>query len=175
MGQFSKSKTKMITVSIIFLFLVSGLLLDNYSVEGSEDLPAQCSNYLILDDASRNIQNEYPPFYADNSDFASSTSPDWYDEDWYRLMGDAGTYIPESNPGEFHCGTGGPGYLTTSHPTEVGETKAGQVCFDASEFWNDDCYNPRQIQITNCQDFFVYKLKPIECCYPMRYCGTFNL
>ena len=81
-------------MNIIFLSFLSGVLL-----EGSEDLPPQCSNYLILSDASRNVNNENPPYYADNSDFASSTSPGWFDEDWYRFMLDAGTYIPETNPG----------------------------------------------------------------------------
>ena len=64
--------------------------------------------------------------------------------------------------------------LTTSHPTTLGETIPGHVCFDETDALQNNCVVPTDIQITKCKDFFVYYLKQTELHWETRYCGTFN-
>ena len=157
----------MILQNIILFFI--GILIAE--CEG-DDTPTQCSDYMLLDDATRHHQHPIQN-YGDNLLY-SFPSPDWKGVGWYRLTGGAGNFIPESSPGYGHCGTSLPGYLITSHPTEVGVTVDGTVCFDATAWIDDACYYPREIQITRCQDFYVYYLRRVDE-FSMRYCGTFNL
>jgi len=148
----------------------------------SPPLPEQCTNYKVLDDATRNVQSGYKKHGDNLANHGSilhprwaTCSPDWKGESWYRFMGGAGTCIPESSPGQNICGTGAPGYLTTSHPTTLGETIPGHVCFDETDALQNNCVVPTDIQITKCKDFFVYYLKQTELHWETRYCGTFNL
>merc|ERR1719228_2425122 len=101
----------------------------------SVGLPAQCSEYSVLDDASRNLQsgsgNEF--FCDDNDDNGyhdADTSPDWKDGDkWYRFMGEAGDMMLGHTLETLHCGTQYPGWLRDPHPEAEGETKEATVCF----------------------------------------------
>ena len=80
--------------------------------------------------------------------------------------------MPNISPGPRHCGGHASGYLTLPliHPTEVGKTVSGMVCFDRA---GDSCHLSRSIQITKCSDYYVYYLKDVGRGYHDRYCGTF--
>ena len=94
------------------------------------------------------------------------TSLDWQGEAWYRVMGDAGTRIPEYpftsvqsiGCGQVYCNTCCPGYLPSgSHPQTPGE-----LVYNVTVCYN--CLGPicnyvhNYVKIVNCGDFFVYYL-----------------
>jgi hypothetical protein len=81
----------------------------------------------------------------------------------------AGTRIPESPPGIFHCGTGATGWLSGDHPTSPGASNDAKFCFDDGV--NGDCYESTQGKVTNCGSYFVYYLENTPQCY-RRYCAT---
>ena len=91
-------------------------------------------------------------------------SVDWQGEAWYRVMGDAGTRIPEYpftsvQSGYGHCGTWCPGYLPSgSHPQTPGELVNNvTVCFNCDgDICNYKILNA--VKIRHCGDYFVYYL-----------------
>ncbi|XP_022795937.1 neurogenic locus notch homolog protein 1-like isoform X3 [Stylophora pistillata] len=87
---------------------------------------------------------------------------------WYRITGAAGTMMPTSCVPKHYCGTHAPGWLSTAHPSVVGQVVNGKVCFH----WGSRCCNwHANIQIKKCNGFFVYKLARTPVCY-LRYCGN---
>jgi len=145
----------------------------------TNDLPSECTNYEVLDHASRSITNGNGTSasvegtrYCDHEGANNNESPDWKGAGWYRITGKAGSHIPESNPGQYHCGTVFTGWLNGKHPTSRGETvKDVVICFGA---YKRDCFKtatPDTVNITHCGGYFVYELKKIERC-PFRYCAT---
>ena len=92
----------------------------------------------------------------------------WQGSGYYRFVEPAGTMMPESSPGERHCGTGRSGWLNGQHPTELGQEKALEVCFD---FVNNICDQRRNITVTKCDGFYVYYLVDVPSCNN-RYCGS---
>ena len=108
----------------------------------------------------------------------SYPSFDWKGEGWYRVMGGAGTRIPE-NPftsvqsiGWGHCKTWCPGYLPSgSHPQTPGQLVYNvTVCYNCL---NHLC-NPRSdhtVKIRHCGDYFVYYLTDATSVFQIfRYC-----
>ena len=94
-----------------------------------------------------------------------ATSVDWQGDAWYRVMGDAGTRIPEHPftsvqlSGFGHCGTWCPGYLPSgSHPQTPGELVNNvTVCFNCDgDICNYKYFNA--VKIRHCGDYFVYYL-----------------
>ena len=112
-------------------------------------------------------------YYCDNkkiSDKYSGTlnSPEWVGPAWYRFSMPAGTRIPESSPGNYHCGTGATGWLSGVHPTTPGASVNAKYCFT----WDgNDCYESNQGKVTNCGSYFVYYLENTPECAD-RYCAT---
>ena len=114
----------------------------------------------------------------------SGVSVDWQGEAWYRVMGDAGTRIPEdpftstqSGYGKY-CKTFCPGYLPSgSHPQTPGElihnvtvrhNCAGSISNISGRHRHD---GGDIIKIRNCGDYFVYFLSPHSPRgYVSRYC-----
>ena len=47
----------------------------------------------------------------------------------------AGTRMPEKSPGYPYCGGGYPGWVYGTHPTEAGESKRVQFCFDGRKLY----------------------------------------
>ena len=87
---------------------------------------------------------------------------------WYRFIGNAGIQMPTSCVPVHYCGTHAPGWLSTPHPTRVGQIVNGTVCFH----WSNKCCNwHANIQIKRCNGFFVYKLVKTPVCW-LRYCGN---
>jgi len=76
--------------------------------------------------------------------------------------------MPTSCVPKHHCGTHAPGWLSGSHPTRVGQTVNGKVCFH----WGSNCCQwHANIQIKRCNGFYVYKLGKTPVCW-LRYCGN---
>ena len=121
----------------------------------------------MLNDASRSVSNEKAKYYCDKSD-RSNVSPGWVGSAWYRFTMPAGTRIPESSPGQYHCGTSLTGWLSGVHPTTPGASVNVKYCFATS---NNDCYWSNQGKVTNCGSYFVYYLENTPACRA-RYCAT---
>ena len=116
-------------------------------------------------------------------------SVDWQGEAWYRVMGEAGTRIPEApftsvyfnaatvTEQVYNCGTYCPGYLPSgSHPQTPGElVEYVKVCYNCN---NDICQysntkwgggSNNVVKIRHCGEYFVYYLtKPTY--VDLRYC-----
>ena len=87
---------------------------------------------------------------------------------WYRFTGAAGSQMPTSCVPKHYCGTHAPGWLSGSHPTNVGQVVNGKVCFH----WGGRCCNwHANIQIKKCNGFYVYELARTPVCW-LRYCGN---
>ena len=79
----------------------------------------------------------------------------------------AGTRIPESSPGMYHCGTVATGWLSGVHPTTPGDSKSIKLCFHNG----GTCAGSNQGKVTNCGGYFVYYLETAPKCR-FRYCAT---
>ena len=89
---------------------------------------------------------------------------------WYRFTMPAGTRIPESSPGKYHCGTRHTGWLSGVHPTTPGASNNNaKYCFDNGD--GNDCHWSTQGKVTNCGSYFVYYLENAPGCR-YRYCAT---
>ena len=107
-------------------------------------------------------------------------SVDWQGEAWYRVMGNAGTRIPEypftsvQSGTHGYCKTGCPGYLPKgSHPQTPGQLVYNvKVCYNCH---NDMCNHSKPgidmhvVKIRHCGDFFIYYLTESKY-HGMRYC-----
>jgi hypothetical protein len=86
---------------------------------------------------------------------------------WYKIEGPAGTKLPTEKWEPGHCGTSYPGWLNGDHPMTLDEIVDREVCFAVN---GDPCRFTSQIQIRNCDDFYLYYLvTPIGC--DLRYCS----
>lgn len=87
---------------------------------------------------------------------------------WYRFMGASGTEMPTKCVPQQRCGTHAPGWLSTPHPTRVGQIVNGKVCFH----WSGKCCRwSANIQIKMCNGYYIYKLTKTPVCH-LRYCGN---
>lgn len=125
----------------------------------ASDLPAECTDYEDLTEPDRHVDWVYD--YARCDSWISPSG------EWFRFEGDAGRRIPEADPDEYSCGTHAAGWLNGVHPVGIGDTVTVEVCYS----WTPGpCWQRNDIQITDCGDFYVYKLyKPLSCSYV--YCG----
>ena len=130
----------------------------------------------MLNDASRLVSHRGAVrgiYYCDNKKESKSSntlnSPGWVGPAWYRFTMPAGTCIPESYPGIYHCGTVHTGWLSGVHPTSPGASDNAKYCFA----WdgNDYCTWSTQGKVTNCGSYFVYYLEDAPGCI-FGYCAT---
>ena len=145
----------------------------------------ECTNYSILDEPSRSVdhgdgtnegskvQGTHFCDLIDQSELNRISnvlkSPGWVGPAWYRFTMPAGTRIPESLPGIWHCGTGATGWLSGVHPTTPGASNNNaKFCFNNE---SNDCYWSTQGKVTNCGSYFVYYLENAPKCR-LRYCAT---
>ena len=112
--------------------------------------------------------------YCDNTDQSELNrisnvlrSPEWVGPAWYKFTMPAGTHIPESSLGTYHCGTRHTGWLSGVHPTTPGARSNVKFCFTKD---SDDCYRSTQGKVTNCGSYFVYYLENTPDCR-LRYCA----
>ena len=86
---------------------------------------------------------------------------------WYRILGGAGTQMPDTCVHEQQCGTHAPGWLSGGHPTVAQGIVRRQVCF---HWYSNCCQWSLNIRVRNCSAFYVYELIPTHGC-SLRYCG----
>ena len=84
------------------------------------------------------------------------------------MMPPAGTMIPEKVVPTGMCGTHAPGWMNGVHPTTLGEEVEREICFNWS---GNNCSNSKNIKVTNCGDYYVYKLVSSGAC-SLRYCAV---
>ena len=108
--------------------------------------------------------------FNDSRVLKSGVSVDWQGEAWYRVMGEAGTRIPEDPftmaqlRVDKYCRTNCPGYLPSgSHPQTPGELVTNvKVCYNCLFFGprvKTLCnYSNNYVKIRHCGDYFVYYL-----------------
>ncbi len=133
-------------------------------------LPAQCSNYKLLNDVTRSVNSSYNYYCDESSD--RYTSPDWVGTGYYRVVSPAGNFIADYSNGIQRCGTNNVGYLLDQHPQEAGRETDARVCFQGTS--NGGCDRTIDVKITNCIDYYVYYLIDVFLC-SSRYCGTEKL
>ena len=128
-------------------------------------ISAECLEYEILDDATRNF--EYGDgIYCDDS-IDSDTSPDWKGPGWYRMMSPAGTKMLEVTIPDYKCGTHATGWLNGTHPDLLGETVDRTVCFNWA---SNSCTWSSSVKVKNCGGYFLYYLPKAPNCQ-LRYCA----
>ncbi len=119
----------------------------------------ECSSYSTLDEWWRHVS------FNDGNDGVEECDSEL--TGWHRFEGEAGTQMPESAPDIYSCGTDAPGWLSGSHPADVGATSTETVCYH----WSDDtCSWSNDIQVTNCGPYYVYELAPTPASC-LAYCG----
>lgn len=118
-----------------------------------------CNSHTTFDSAGRNVSFPYQGLCD-----AALTSA------WYRLTGDAGSYLPEScpQPQSDVCGTSYPGWLNGIHPTTSEGVVTRTACFSTS---TECCTYSTSIEVKNCGNFYVYKLAAAPTC-DLGYCVT---
>ena len=120
-----------------------------------------------MDDASRSAGNANQDNVYCDKEWASSQSPDWEGNSWYRMTEPAGTQMPEYVVDPLHCGTQASGWLNGAHPTNIGVAVDRTVCFHWS---SNPCYLSWDIQIMNCVTYFLYYLPNTPVCR-LTYCA----
>ena len=148
-----------------------------------DDLPEQCSEYTILDEPERSVNNKnsrcrdkkgnWICYYDDfGEEGYADASPQWKGAGYYRLMQPAGTLLPEYAPGDFSCGTQHTGWLKGKHPEDSGSEVNMTACMDYDRGDRYDCKYHFDIKVTNCKGYYVYFLPDITNNGYARYCGT---
>ncbi|KAL9973653.1 hypothetical protein ACROYT_G020134 [Oculina patagonica] len=119
---------------------------------------SECSNYKFLGGANR----------ARTYQTTGSLQSDTTLSGWYRFGGQAGNKIAASCVNPQHCGTNEPGWLSGTHPSVADGIVKRKVCFH----WRENCCGrSTYIDVRNCGEFYVYKLKPPPA-RNLRYCGN---
>ena len=99
--------------------------------------------------------------YSTNNGYSSSClNP--FNSGWYRLSGTYNKIRSWSVP-SYLCSTTVTGYLNFTHPTTLGQTKTGLMCYDF-ETYGGHCVWSSEARVTNCGNYFVYYLTPAPAC-----------
>lgn len=122
-------------------------------------LPTQCSSYVLNTDVTRLAS--YGVVITGGCDVTLFTNATWM-----RFSAGGATRLASTPPQTYRCATSSTGWYTGTHPSTVGSTTTGIVCFVWS---NNICNWNSVISITNCNGFYVYLLvAPSQCA--LRYC-----
>ena len=139
---------------------------------GCLDLPPQCTSYITLDSAKRNIYADSGHdniFHIDtldgDHDCRDTINSDWRGTSNYRFLPPAGEKIPEFYPGSKQCSTYLPGWLNAKHPTKIGEETPAEMVFG-------EYHHNTSILVTNCGGYHVYSLHDVDFCNA-AYCGSY--
>jgi hypothetical protein len=141
-------------------------------------LPELCEpgSHYILDSFTRNVDtmagddvlNDVCGSFACCDDAGSPYHPpDWRGEAWYRFSGPAGTRMPDSTPGQDHCGTWSSGWLAGGHPA-LGEGQVTRTVY--FDYHNNPEWQKTTVAVMNCGEFYIYRLPDTPSCY-YAYCG----
>ena len=149
---------------------------------------SECTNYKSLTDSTRNWHYLGNNSTSQRADWLGNffNSFDWKGKAWYRVMGDAGTRIPEDPfttgiykailPGfSGYCNTHCSGVLPYgSHPHTQGElVKNVQVCYNCNGNlcnYRNKAITGARVKIRHCGDYFVYYLTQHANGFNSRYC-----
>ena len=139
-------------------------------------------NYQSLTDPSRRfdfidsaVQGDSGKAICDEVTGGTSGRPasnDWLGASWYRVEGGAGTQLSEhgfdwvSGTNDGTCGTHIGSHMIGGHPTLAGATEIRSIYFGLSSSYHSHNHD---IEVTNCNGFFVYNLVGMSFC-SMRYC-----
>ena len=129
-------------------------------------VPSQCLNFYSELGDDRNISQQNVTKCDD-----ATTTQNWNNTGrWVRFSSSSGNFmmIPTGTVNTNSCGTSAPGFLTTAHPTLVGQNITANVCYN----WSGNACNwSNQISITKCNGYYVYQLPITPVCH-LRYCAT---
>ena len=122
-------------------------------------LPNQCLTYLnISNDGTRLATNIGGTSTCDQTLFSTSQ--------WIRFSGLSGISLSNCPIATQSCGTDVTGWYSGVYPAIAGQSTEGKVCY---RWTTDDCYWQNNINITNCNGFYVYYLSAPPICNA-RYC-----
>ena len=141
-------------------------------------MPSQCRQYKNLTDSTRKYTyytngDWFCDYRRGYSNLNNWPRGDWDYEGWYRVVGPAGSQLSEIELTDREvgiCGAGGGGWMTGGHPTRPGFTVTRRMNFSNSA-WNNGrpmCNMCHDIEVTNCDGYYVYNLPGIDYC--IRYC-----
>lgn len=136
------------------------------SGSSSNNLPTQCSNYVINGDPTRLI-----------SSFTCITCISYCDNSvnlpagWYRFIEGAGTRLATTPATSGACGASSPAYYNGTLPTTVGTTSMGTVCVNWSGNLCHPSYLINLVSVTLCNGYYVFYLTPPISC-SIRFCTT---
>ena len=125
-------------------------------------IPAQCTSqrYNVLKESSRYWKNATNTTYCDTDTIVSNQ--------WYRFTGEAGTMMAAYCIPKSSCSTHRTGWINGTHPSAAYMTVSRTVCMH----WSSKCCEKNYpVEITNCDGYYVYKLKRPTFCAE-RYCGV---
>jgi len=126
------------------------------------NLPSQCLNYKVLNSPTRrSTYTLQSPAYCDKSSF-SHTHSDWKGAGWYRVTGEAGTQLADTQvPSRKFCGTQATGSLIGGHPSvQQGEVNRA-VHFNLD---SDSAWRTTTVRVINCGSYYVYHLSEVSTC-----------
>ena len=124
----------------------------------------ECASYQWMRDGDRSIHH-----ISSADSLKCDGDSITYGAKWFRLGWPAGTRIPQVAPSFNRCGGLSPGWATGEHPENLYQRKLVKICF----LWpgHGNCYWHLMIEVTKCDGFFVYLLRPTPRC-SLRYCGN---
>ena len=125
----------------------------------SSSLPAQCSNYTSITDATRNAGYSVANYTCDTSSSISAGG-------WVRFSGSAGAMLASCPVPVYQCGTHAPGWYSGVYPSTAGSMTTGTVCYSWS---SNTCNWSNSISVTNCNGYYVFQLSTPPSCR-LRYC-----
>ena len=149
----------------------------NETIKINHSLPFQCENYKSLTDPSRRFDFiDSSKIFCDKKIGITRSTPasdDWVGESWYRIQGGAGSKLSEKgydwvrgSANDGTCGTHYGSHMTGGHPNLPGQSVTRSVHFGLKSDYHAKNHN---IEVTNCNGFFVYKLVGTTLCNS-RYC-----
>nr|XP_020511365.2 deleted in malignant brain tumors 1 protein-like isoform X3 [Labrus bergylta] len=138
---------------------------DCVRMNGTLQCADPCQEYTVLNDDWRSTNN------TSTQNLHCDRNVDW--QGWYRLfLGQTSAHIPERCVAENSCGTEGPLWLKTPHPTQSGQIVSRTVC----NSWSGRCcrFSSHTIHVKLCYgNYFVYKLVQPSTC-SLAYCAEVN-
>ena len=112
-----------------------------------------CLNYKELNSPTRRSTNAKSG-HCDKRN-ARKRKRDWKGPGWYRITGEAGTKLVDSEVEDKHCGTHATGWMDGGHPTVAEGEVNRTVNFN---YVGNNAWNSRNIKVVNCNTHYVYYL-----------------
>ena len=132
------------------------------SIGSQTGLP--CSSYTTINDPTRSVTQNIVFGVCDQLEIFNATAHG----SWIRFVGTGGTTIPLSAPIPPACGAYVVGWFNGTMPTTPGISMNATICFN---YPKSDAITEMQIEVMNCNGFFIYLLQPVTFCNG-RYCTT---